>query len=40
VWDEVPFVPLGLTLLPQAYRRGLTGIITGGPALFWNVRRA
>ena len=40
VWEEVPFVPLGLTLRPQTYRRGITGIITGGPALFWNVRRA
>ena len=23
----------------MAYRRSLTGILTGGPALFWNVRR-
>ena len=23
----------------MAYRRSLTGVLTGGPALFWNVRR-
>ncbi len=39
VWEEAPFVPLGLLRPAQAYRRGLTGIVTGGPPLFWNVRR-
>jgi len=39
VWDEAPFVPLGLLLPPMAFRRGLTGIVKGGPPLFWNVRR-
>ena len=39
VWDEAPFVPLGLLKPPQAYRRDLVGILKGGPALFWNVRR-
>jgi peptide/nickel transport system substrate-binding protein len=40
VWDEAPFIPLGLLRLPQAFRRSLTGIVKGGPPLFWNVRRA
>jgi peptide/nickel transport system substrate-binding protein len=40
VWEEVPFVPLGLVLPPQAYRRSITGVVKGGPALFWGVRRA
>jgi peptide/nickel transport system substrate-binding protein len=39
VWEEAPFVPLGLLRPPMAYRRSLTGVLTGGPALFWNVRR-
>jgi peptide/nickel transport system substrate-binding protein len=39
VWEEVPFIPLGLLRPPQAYRRSLTQIITGGPPLFWEVRR-
>jgi peptide/nickel transport system substrate-binding protein len=37
---EVAFVPLGLTLQRQAYRRSLSGVVKGGPALFWGVRRA
>jgi peptide/nickel transport system substrate-binding protein len=40
VWQEVPFVPLGQVLPPMAYRRNLTGVVKGGPALFWGVRRA
>jgi peptide/nickel transport system substrate-binding protein len=40
VWQEVPFVPLGQVLPPQAYRRSLTGVVRGGPAVFWGVRRA
>lgn len=39
VWEEAPFIPLGLLRPPQAYRRSLTNIVTGGPPLFWNVRR-
>lgn len=39
VWEEVPFIPLGHLRPAMAYRRSLTGIVTGGPALFWNVRR-
>jgi peptide/nickel transport system substrate-binding protein len=40
VWDEAPFVPLGLLRQPQAFRRNLAGVVKGGPPLFWNVRRA
>jgi peptide/nickel transport system substrate-binding protein len=40
VWQEVPFVPLGQVLPVMAHRRSLTGLVTGGPALFWGVRRA
>jgi len=39
VWDEAPFVPLGLLRWPMAYRRSLSGVVKGGPPLFWNVRR-
>lgn len=39
VWEEAPFVPLGLLRPPQAFRRGLRDIVTGGPPIFWNVRR-
>ena len=37
--EEVPFLPLGLVLPRQAYRRTITDVVKGGPALFWNVRR-
>ena len=39
VWEEVPFIPLGLWRPPMAYRRSLTNIVTGGPPIFWSVRR-
>jgi len=39
VWEEAPFIPLGLLRPPQAFRRGIRDIVTGGPPLFWNVRR-
>ena len=39
VWEEVPFIPLGLLRPPMAYRRSLTNLVTGGPPLFWNLRR-
>ena len=35
---DVPYVPLGQTLLPALHRSDLTGILDGLP-LFWNVRR-
>jgi peptide/nickel transport system substrate-binding protein len=40
VWEEAPFIPLGLQRPQQAYRRSITGVLKGGPTLFWNVRRA
>jgi peptide/nickel transport system substrate-binding protein len=39
VWEEAPFIPLGLLRPPQAFRRGLTEMVTGGPPVFWGVRR-
>ncbi|WP_421992877.1 ABC transporter substrate-binding protein [Roseococcus sp.] len=39
-WEEVPFIPLGLVRPPQAWRKSITGIVRGGSALFWGVRRA
>ncbi len=39
-WEEVPFIPLGQVRPPQAWRRHLTQVVRGGPALFWGVRRA
>jgi peptide/nickel transport system substrate-binding protein len=39
LWEEAPFIPLGLLRPPQAYRRSLTGILVGGPPLFWGVKR-
>lgn len=39
-WDEVPFIPLGLVRPAQAWRRSITGVVRGGSALFWGVRRA
>jgi peptide/nickel transport system substrate-binding protein len=40
VWQEVPFIPLGLVLTPQAYRRSIRDVVKGGLALFWGVKRA
>lgn len=40
VWQEVPFIPLGQVLPRMAFRRSITGVVKGGPALFWGVRRA
>ena len=39
VWEEAPFIPLGQGLPPQAWRRSLSGLVKGGPALFWNLRK-
>jgi len=39
VWEEAPFIPLGQGLPPQAWRRSLTGLVKGGPALFWGLRK-
>ncbi len=37
-FQDVPYIPLGQTLPPTAYRADLTGVLDGLP-LFWNVRR-
>jgi peptide/nickel transport system substrate-binding protein len=39
VWQEAPFVPLGQGRPPQAWRRSLSGLVKGGPSLFWNLRK-
>ena len=39
-WVDVPFIPLGQFFQPTAYRRSVTGVLKGGFALFYNVRRA
>lgn len=39
VWQELPFIPLGQVRPVMAHRRSLTGVVRGGPALFWGVRR-
>jgi peptide/nickel transport system substrate-binding protein len=39
-WVDVPFIPLGQFFQPTAYRGSVTGVLKGGFALFYNVRRA
>jgi peptide/nickel transport system substrate-binding protein len=39
-FQDVPYIPLGQFLQATAYNRSLTGILKGGFALFYNVRRA
>jgi peptide/nickel transport system substrate-binding protein len=38
-FEDVPYIPLGQSIAPTAYRRDLTGVLNGQPT-FWNVRRA
>ena len=38
--QDVPYIPLGMFLQATAYNHSLTGILTGGFALFHNVSRA
>lgn len=38
-FQDVPYIPLGQSLAPTAYRSDLTGVLNGQPT-FWNVRRA
>jgi peptide/nickel transport system substrate-binding protein len=38
-YNQVPYIPLGVTYQPTAYARTLTGVLNGLP-LFYNVRRA
>jgi peptide/nickel transport system substrate-binding protein len=37
-FDQVPFIPVGVTYQPTAYTRSITGVLRG-LALFYNVRR-
>jgi peptide/nickel transport system substrate-binding protein len=37
--EDVPYIPLGQFFQPIAYHKSLTGILTGGFALLYNVRR-
>ncbi len=37
-FQDVPYIPLGQTLSPTAYRADLNGVLDGLP-LFWNVKR-
>lgn len=38
-FEDVPYIPLGQSIPPTAYRNTLSGILNGHP-FFWNVRRA
>ena len=38
--ETVPFIPCGQFQIRTAYRKYLTGIVEGGAAYMWNVRRA
>jgi peptide/nickel transport system substrate-binding protein len=38
-WVDVPFIPLGQFFQPTAYRNSIGGVLKGGFALFYNVRR-
>ena len=38
-FEDVPYIPLGQSIPPTAYRNSLGGILNGHP-FFWNVRRA
>ena len=37
-FEDVPYIPLGQSIAPTAYRRDITGVLNGHP-FFWNVRR-
>lgn len=38
-FEDVPYIPLGQSIPPTAYRRDITGVLDGHP-FFWNVRRS
>jgi peptide/nickel transport system substrate-binding protein len=38
-FEEVPYIPLGQSIPPTAYRNSITGVLSGHP-FFWNVRRS
>jgi peptide/nickel transport system substrate-binding protein len=37
-FEDVPYIPLGQSIAPTAYRNDLVGVLNGQPT-FWNVRR-
>jgi peptide/nickel transport system substrate-binding protein len=37
-FDQIPYLPTGMSLLPTSYAKSLNGVLRGVP-LFWNVRR-
>lgn len=37
-FEDVPYIPLGQSIPPTAYRRDIVGVLNGHP-FFWNVRR-
>ena len=37
-FEDVPYIPLGQSIPPTAYRKDITGVLSGHP-FFWNVRR-
>jgi peptide/nickel transport system substrate-binding protein len=37
-FEDVPYIPLGQTITPTAFRSDLTGMLDGLP-LFWNIKR-
>jgi peptide/nickel transport system substrate-binding protein len=40
VWQDLPFIPMGEYWQTTAYRKDLTGIVSGCFTVFWGVRRA
>jgi peptide/nickel transport system substrate-binding protein len=38
-FENIPFMPVGQWANPTGYRKTITGVLKGSPAVFWNVRR-
>ncbi len=38
-FQNIPYMPVGQWANPTGYRRNITGVLKGSPAVFWNVRR-
>ncbi len=39
VWQDAPYIPLGQYFQPTGYRKNITGVLRGGPIVFYNVRK-
>jgi peptide/nickel transport system substrate-binding protein len=37
-FEDVPYIPLGQSISPTAYRKDIVGVLNGQPT-FWNVKR-